>query len=284
MAKAPTAPKTSAPPVAPPPQDTQPAGGNDTQPAGNEDISSLTGGEPLPVIAADTYAEGTPERADYDLGYTMGYGDAKADDTQKTADEASFDQGDSDAVKEGYRAGFAAQRAENEVPPQSSEPFGGKGDHDGNGTVGGAAPHIEVDWSKPTQPDDAKTVAADMLNAPGAKTAIDNGAEIVGEMAEKPEGVNDLDYDEGYRAGETHGKTGTEQRNFEKDYTFEYKRGYSDGYAGVQQGKEAPANVRSIGQIALEREQAATDSMSLEDRVRRLEQTLGLRSPGVKTE
>lgn len=54
--------------------------------------------EPRPIVSADTYAEGTPERADYDLGYASGI------EATTHVDGTVFDPADSFAFKEGYSA------------------------------------------------------------------------------------------------------------------------------------------------------------------------------------
>lgn len=106
------------------------------------------------------------------------------------------------------------------------------------------------------------------------------GAESAG-VAVSETKANSLDYDEGYNLGYRSGSKGVDGRDPAATYSDDFKAGFTAGRNDALDNKAHNADVRTEGEVANEREQAEVDAMSVEDRLRRIERSLGFRSPSV---
>ena len=245
----------------------------------------------------------TPEQqTDFDNGHTDGAQDAEANE-KLTFDTATFEDSDTAFYRAGYKMGFDETRV-SQANAKNASNLGTAGDHDKDGKVGGAAPAQQPDEKQQAQDDaDYQQGRTDGLLYTGAQN--DEAAGIKGKSDAYKRGFRDgatssenkrnslptvegeqedivsnsLDYDNGYHAGWRHAETGSNQRETTVDYTADFDQGYSDGYGAKKNNGEFDKNVRDMSALARDNAQEEANGLSMEDRMLRLERTLGLASP-----
>lgn len=239
--------------------------------------------------------------AAYDNGHSDGAADAEVDNASYVDPAEQTEPNDNVYYRAGYKLGFDETRTAN---AQRAANLGAAGDHDKNGKVGGAAPAQQPDEKQQAQDDaDYQQGRTDGLLYTGAQN--DEAAGIKGKSDAYQRGFRDgatssenkrnslptvegeqedivsnsLDYDNGYHAGWRHAETGSNQRETTVDYTADFNQGYSDGYGAKKNNGEFDKNVRDMSALARDNAQEEAKGLSLEDRVLRLERTVGLASP-----
>lgn len=297
MAKAP---KASAPPPPPPtttPEEAARAAGDGAASATKppEGATGATAPAPAPTPSVDDLVkgmeEGTLELSGdaltvFKAGSDAGRADAEADENT-TTEGVSFDDDDDNYFRAGYLVAFHATRRE-QTKAAADAAFGGKGDHDNNGAAGG---NIVAD------PEYKKGYDAGLLyDGPQSDAAAFKGDESVAYKAGFREGKvkrdsgdkrdllgdkvpNTLEYDNGYHAGWASGKTGVPQRDPAVEYSEEFNDGYNTGKSDASENRDFDEGVRNVSELARDNSQAEVDGMSTEDRLCRIEKTLGLMSP-----